>query len=299
MDTPLLTATAASVLECRPVRRALDGLGRLEALDTVAGPLRDAIRAVPLGGARDVLRGTWLGHPLHPALVQVPIGSWTSAAVLDLVPGERRAATGLIALGLLGAGPSAVAGWVDWAEQPPEQQRAGLVHALCNTTAVALYSASLLARLRGGRLRGRLLGWAGLSAATVGGVIGGHLAYRLGVGVNRTEDLPLLVEDGWHWLGTTADLPVGRPVRRELGDVPLVVVREPEGRVRVLAGRCSHLSGPLTEGTLHDGCLTCPWHGSTFRLSDGEVMSGPATSPQPVFDTRTVDGRVQVRLPDA
>jgi nitrite reductase/ring-hydroxylating ferredoxin subunit/uncharacterized membrane protein len=298
MDTPLVTATAAS-LDTHPVRRALDALGRIEGLDALARPLRDAVRAAPLGEARDVLRGTWLGHPLHPTLVQLPIGAWTSAAVLDLVPGERRAATGLIALGLLGAGPSAVAGWVDWAAQPPEQQRTGLVHVASNISAVALYTASLLARLRGRRLRGRLLGWAGLTAVGVGGLIGGHLAYRQAVGANRTEDVPLLAEEGWQWLGGVEDFPVGKPVRRELGDVPLVVVREAEGPVRVLAGRCSHLSGPLAEGTVHDGCLTCPWHGSTFRLSDGEVMQGPATSPQPVFESRVLDGKVQVRGPVA
>lgn len=261
--------------------------------------MRDAVRAAPLGDARDVLRGTWLGHPLHPALVQLPIGCWTSAAVLDLVPGRRRGATGLIALGLLGAVPSIAAGWVDWAEQPPEQQRTGLVHAVCNASAVGLYSASLLARLRGRRARGRMLGWAGWTAVMAGGLIGGHLAYRQGVGVNRNEDLPLLAEDGWRWLGRTEEFPVGEPVLRELGEVPLVVVREAEGAVRVLAGRCGHLSGPLAEGDVHDGCVTCPWHGSTFRLSDGEVMEGPAASPQPVFETKTVDGGIRVRLPES
>ncbi|WP_042364581.1 Rieske (2Fe-2S) protein [Streptacidiphilus neutrinimicus] len=296
MDTPLVTSTA-SALGARPVRRALDALGRIEGLDAVARPLRGAVRAAPLGEARDVLHGTWLGHPLHPALVQFPIGFWTSAAVLDLVPGEHRAATGLVALGLLGAVPSFAAGWVDWAEQPPEQQRTGLVHAAANATGAVLYSASLLARLRGRRVRGRLLGWAGLSAVMVGGVIGGHLAYRQAAGANRTEDVPLLAEEGWQWIGRTDEFPVGKPVRRDLGDVPLVVVRQAEGPPRVLGGRCSHLSGPLAEGTLRDGCLTCPWHGSTFRLSDGEVMSGPATSPQPVFESRTVDGRIQVRRP--
>lgn len=297
MDTPLVTSTAASALGTRPVRRALDALGRLEGLDSVAGPLRKAIRALPLGESRDVLRGTWLGHPLHPALVQVPLGSWTSAAVLDLVPGERRAATGLVALGLLGAVPSIAAGWVDWAEQPPEQQRTGIVHAVCNATAVALYSGSLLARLRGRWARGRLLGWCGLTVASAGGVIGGHLAYRQGVGVNRTEDVTRLAEEGWHWMGRTQEFPVGEPVRRELGDIPLVVVREADGTVRVLAEWCNHLCGPLAEGTVHDGCLICPLHGSTFRLSDGEVIRGPAVSPQPVFESQTVDGRVRVRLP--
>lgn len=161
-----------------PVRAFLDGIEEWRALDTVAGPLRRAVLGLPLGRARDVLRGTpWLGHPLHPALVQVPIGSWTSAAVLDLVPGEERAATGLVALGLAGAIPSAWAGWVDWAELPERRQRVGVVHAATNATGIALYAASLVARLRGHSGKGRALGFAGLTVATVGGILGGHLAF--------------------------------------------------------------------------------------------------------------------------
>ena len=87
-------------------------------------------------------------------------------------------------------------------------------------------------------------------------------------------------------------------LRAMLGEVPVVIVRAGE-RIHALADRCSHLSGPLSEGDLDDGCLTCPWHGSKFRLADGAVVRGPATAPQPVFDTRVRSGVVQVCLPDA
>ena len=80
-----------------------------------------------------------------------------------------------------------------------------------------------------------------------------------------------------------------------IGEVPVVVIRN-AAQVHVLAERCSHLSGPLSEGTLEDGCLTCPWHGSSFRISDGTVARGPATAPQPVFQTRVRDGVIQVCL---
>ena len=83
-----------------------------------------------------------------------------------------------------------------------------------------------------------------------------------------------------------------------LGEVPVLAVRD--GRqVHVLADRCSHMSGPLSDGDLGDGCVTCPWHGSIFRLSDGKVMRGPATAPQPLFETRVTDGMLEVRLPGA
>ncbi|WP_052434279.1 DUF2231 domain-containing protein [Streptacidiphilus melanogenes] len=156
----------------------IDGLERLDRLDPLAERLRPFVRSLPLGAVREGLRGEWLGYSAHPALVQIPIGCWTSAAVLDLVPGERRAATLMVALGFLGALPAELAGWVEWAELPTaEERRAGLVHAAASATATTLYGLSWAARLRGRTGRGRLLGFTGLAVATVGGMIGGHLAH--------------------------------------------------------------------------------------------------------------------------
>ncbi|GAA2410861.1 hypothetical protein GCM10010420_44640 [Streptomyces glaucosporus] len=279
--------------------RVLTAVEKLESthrLDAALGPLRRAVRALPLGGARDVLHGRWLGHAVHPLMVQIPIGSWMSAAVLDLMPGQRRGADTLVGLGLAAAAPAALAGWVDWAELRKPHMRVGLVHAATNITAVGLYTASLSARLRGRRGRGRLLAFAGLTAVSVGGALGGHLSYRQAAAVNHAEHVPAVVEPGWHPVGDIADLPVGKPVRRYLGETPLVVVREPGGTVHALADRCSHMAGPLSQGEVVDGCVRCPWHGSTFRLADGWNVRGPATSPQPVFETRVVDGRVEARL---
>lgn len=95
-----------------------------------------------------------------------------------------------------------------------------------------------------------------------------------------------------------ADLSEGKPVRRMLGEVPVVAVRA-GGAIHVLAGRCSHMSGPLSDAELTDGCLTCPWHGSVFRVADGAVLRGPATAPQPAFDVRENNGAIQVCLPGA
>jgi nitrite reductase/ring-hydroxylating ferredoxin subunit len=94
------------------------------------------------------------------------------------------------------------------------------------------------------------------------------------------------------------DLPDGKPVRLLLGEVPVVALRDAR-QVHVFADRCSHMSGPLADGKLANGCVTCPWHGSVFRLSDGQVVRGPATAPQPVFESRVTDSMLQVRLPGA
>jgi len=280
------------------VLRATDALEHSPALDPVIRPLRRAVHAVPMGGARDVLHGRWLGHPLHPVLVQLPIGSWLSAAVLDLVPGpgNRRAAGLLVGTGLAGALPAAVTGWTDWAEMRPAQARVGLVHALANSAAVGLYGASLSCRLRGHRMRGRAYGYAGLTAVMAGGLLGGHLAYRQSASVNHAESVPAISDGAWHLVGEVGEFAVGEPARRMIGEVPVLVVRGGGGEVHVLADRCSHMAGPLSEGTLIDGCVQCPWHGSVFRLSDGWNISGPATSPQPVYDTRLIDGRIEARL---
>lgn len=279
--------------------RVLSAVDRMEAahqVDPLLRPLRRAVRAVP-DGPREVLHGRWLGHPAHPVLVQFPLGTWTSAAVLDLLPGRRRAAGALVAVGLVAALPAAAAGWSDWAEMRRPQMRVGLVHAAANIAAVSLYAGSLVARLRGRRMRGRTLGFAGLAAVSVGGALGGHLVYRQGAGVNHAEGVPAVVARGWHVLGDVADFPVGEAVRRSVGEVPVLVVREPGGQVWALAERCNHMAGPLSEGQIVEGCVRCPWHGSVFRLADGWNVHGPATSPQPAFDCRIVDGRVEARYP--
>ncbi|CAL9667823.1 Rieske 2Fe-2S domain-containing protein [Streptomyces sp. enrichment culture] len=278
------------------VPRFLDGVERWPRGDAVIDALSRGVRALPLRGGRDLLHGRWLGHPVHPLLVQVPVGSWLSAAVLDLRPGRAREAGSLIAVGLAAAAPAALAGAVDWADLHRRQQRVGLVHALANTAAVGLYAASLACRVKGRTKAGRGLGFLGLTAVATGGVLGGHLAYRQAAGANHAEEVPQVVPAGWHRIGSVAEFPAGRTARRTVDDVPVLVVREADGDFYALAERCSHLAGPLSEGTLEDGCVRCPWHGSVFRLADGWNVQGPATSPQPVFDTRVVDGHLEVRL---
>ena len=275
--------------------RAVDGLERAEKLDGLVGLGQRCARLLRPGRSRDILHGVWLGHPLHPLLAQAPIGLWLSATVLDAWPGGEQASRRLVLLGLAAAAPAALAGTVDWSEQHEQQMRVGTVHAMANGAAAGLYAASLVTRARPAS---RALRLAGLATAGLAGLLGGHISFRLAGGANQAEPVPHLVEPGWHDLMPAVELPDRSPVKRLVGEVPVVVIRD--GRqVHVLAGRCSHLSGPLFEGTLADGCLTCPWHRSVFRVSDGTVMRGPATAPQPVFQARVAGDVIQVCLPDA
>jgi nitrite reductase/ring-hydroxylating ferredoxin subunit len=275
-------------------------LEHVRALDSVAGRLAEAVRRrVPAGPRADALHGVWLGQPVHPALIGLPVGFWTSATVLDFVPGSERASRVLIALGLAGAAPTAAAGLADWSRLHREQQRVGVFHAASTASSSALFAASLLARSAGQQASGRLLALGGLAALTAGTYLGRHMAFPLGAGASHAEPVAHLAPLGWHDLCRIYELPEGRLVRRRLGYLGLVVLRQGSD-VLVLAERCAHLGGPLHQGALVNGaqgpCVTCPWHGSTYRLTDGRVVHGPATARQPAFDARIIEGgMVQVR----
>jgi len=281
--------------------RPFDEINRLERaewLDRPAAAARTVVqRVLRHQGIKDALHGVWLGHPLHPGAAQFALGSFTSAALLDALGGQRSASTRLIAAGLATALPTAVSGWADYAEAHEDQQRVGLVHAATNGTAVALFAAALAARARGSS--GRLASVAGGVIAGVGAVLGGHLGYRQALGANHAEDITHIGPAGWQPLGTIAELPEGEPVRRRAGRVDVVVVRRGAG-VTVLADRCPHLSAPLSDGELveveGEARLVCPWHGSQFRLADGCVVRGPATASVPRFETRTVGQSVETRV---
>jgi nitrite reductase/ring-hydroxylating ferredoxin subunit/uncharacterized membrane protein len=275
-------------LACR-----IERLGVLDgAAESLAGLLS---RAVPAGAVRDVASGTPLGHPAHPMLVAVPIGSFLGAGYLDVVSPRkgRAAARRLIGFGLATAVPSVYAGVSDWMDTDGAERRVGLVHAALNAAALSLYGASWLARGRGRRGVGLAVAGAGLLGA--GGWLGGHLAYALGVGVDTTvfQRFP----DEWTDVAAADDLQPGRPVRVDVDDVPILLLRTGHGLV-ALADRCSHRGGPLDEGDVDGDCITCPWHGSRFDVRDGSVRGGPATRPQPALEIRERDGRIEIQRPD-
>ncbi|GLY07170.1 MULTISPECIES: Rieske 2Fe-2S domain-containing protein [Actinoplanes] len=283
------------------LRQAITRLEQADALDGAGDRIQSVVTAaVRPRRLRDLLHGSPWGHPLHPVLVQVPVGAFLSAAILDLVPGGRRSATTLIAVGTAGVVPAAIAGWVDWSETTRDRRRVGLVHAATNAVATGLYVSSLIARLTGHAGRGRALAYAGLSVAGAGAYLGGHLSYAQGAGISHAAPEVALVPESWTVVSSLASLPDGKTAVRKAGGVPVLLHRRGD-QVTALIERCSHEAGPLGEGEIEgtgaDACVVCPWHGSTFRLADGAVVHGPAGNAQPVLPVRVRDGAVEVRRP--
>lgn len=277
-------------------QRIVRRIDAIESLDRMARPLAaQAKRATRPTSVKNALSGTWLGHPLHPMLTDLPIGAWVMAALLDVTGGRGgvRAARRLVGAGVLASLPTAAAGWSDWSDTYGADQRVGLVHAVGNVIAVSLQIGSYLGRRRGHRALGVALSSAALGAVTLTGYLGGHLSYVRGIGVNHTAFEEPVTE--WVDVASLEDLaPDGQPSRVAAKGIPVMLVRRDED-VLALSATCVHAGGPLDEGKMLDGSVQCPWHGSVFRLSDGKVLRGPAFVAQPIWQARIEGGRVQVR----
>jgi nitrite reductase/ring-hydroxylating ferredoxin subunit/uncharacterized membrane protein len=264
-----------------------DVLDRIaEPVSSAAGRVRDPRWLV------DLLSGTPIGHPVHPLLVTVPIGSWTSAMVLDCFR-QPEAARTLIGFGAVGALPAALSGLNDWRDTTGAERRVGIVHATLNSTALTLYVASWLARRRGRHGLGVALSIPPTMLVATAGWLGGHLSYARGVGVDTTAFQGGSEE--WVDALSAADVQSGMLSVVDVAGVPVFVTRTTGGTLVAYADRCTHRGGPLHEGELVDGCVRCPWHGSEFSLEDGSVRHGPATRPQPSYDIRVADDRILVR----
>lgn len=287
------------------LERAVGVVERWQLLDAPSYQVEHAISLTFLLAGRqarrlqDVLHGVWFGHPLHPALVTVPLGAWSAALLLDGAdatgrggPGAGRAARTVVQVGVAGAVASAVTGLTDWQHAHDEGRRVGLVHGAMNSTALACYVWSLADRSKGRAARARASAVAGYAITLTSAYLGGVLTYRYRLGTDHADRsneprrfIPVIAE---------ADLVDGKPVAVDADGVPVVLVPA-DGTVHAVGGSCPHQGAPLGEGWLHRGELVCPWHGSRFHLDTGEPVQGPSTAPLPCYETRTRDGRVEVR----
>jgi len=260
-------------------------------------------RAVSAPPVHDLLDGVWLGAPLHPPLTDVPIGAWTTALLLDtgsVLSGDRDlgvAADRALAVGTLAAVPTAVTGLNDLRDLTGQSRRIAMVHAVANVVGLSLTTASLVYRHTGRRGLARGLSGLGYATSSVAAHLGGELSFGLGIRVNRTmgEVAPrafvAVLDEG--------ELR-GEELRRvDVDGVPVLVARDRAGEVCALANTCTHLGGPLADGSREGDTVACPWHGSRFDLRSGAVVEGPAVFEQPRFETRVRDGKIEIGFPGA
>jgi nitrite reductase/ring-hydroxylating ferredoxin subunit/uncharacterized membrane protein len=278
----------------------LDQLGWLrdlsDRLTAVLGPVRerhqDNLAVELLHGGR------WAGHPLHPALSDLPIGLWAGVIVLDAMdrdPAPRRgidAAGKLSAAGILAAGAAVLTGLNDWAVSNDQDRRVGLFHGLLNTAGLGLQGASLGTRVAGHRDTARVLAAASFTVTAAAGYLGGHLVFTKGVMVSRVAWAA--GPRRWTRALQEADLPDDSPTAVEAEGRQIMLYRH-SGHLYAIDNICSHAGGLLSRGPVADLSVTCPLHGSRFALSDGCVSRGPASQPQPVLPTRIRNGWIKVR----
>jgi len=289
-------------------RQLGDLTGDQTAIDPAADFMQGALaRAFTAGGTtgqhvKNMLHGTRLGHPLHPALVSLPIGAWSLAVTLDAMSARgaplavAKTANTAIAFGNLSAMAAAAAGLADWGSTDRRPRRIGLVHGALNSTALLLFTWSWLCRRAdGNRPTARWTARAGYGFAMVSALLGGDLVFGHRIGVNHAadEDLQALPKEYVPVL-EEAGLAEGTPRKVDAAGVPVLLVRR-AGRIFAIGETCSHLGGPLAEGELTEGSVICPWHASRFALEDGRVIDGPATFPVPCFETRVRDGQIELR----
>ena len=269
---------------------------------SVAGKVvsRPVAKLVGTGPMKDLLSGTWLGHPAHPLLTDVPIGAWTSALLLDLMglfggagAASRRGADTLVAVGVVAALPTTASGLSDLSDEVEDSILAvGAAHAICNVAAVGLFTASYAARLRRKRARGIALSVLGTGVLAASGFLGGHLSYRKGLGVDHNVfEEPI---GDWTAVLDASELADGDPQQVTVAGNDVLLYRA-KSAVYALANRCSHRGGPLHEGKIEGQEIVCPWHSSRFRMQDGSVVQGPAVAPQACYETRVHEGKIEIR----
>lgn len=273
-------------------------------LDSVGEPLQETIVSLFAGGGKtgkqvkNLLNGTWFGHPAHPALTDVPIGAWTTTLVLDILAaacGDEaldRAADITLAIGLAGAAGAALTGFTDWSDTYGKERSVGLLHGVLMVATVATNSVSLGARLAGARGAGVALSGVGYALLLGGAYLGGEEVAGIGYGVNHTAFQP--GPGDYTAVLAEAELQPDTLTRAEAAGIPVLLAKV-SGQVCALHNTCTHAGCSLAEGRLVGTSVVCSCHGSQFDLRDGTVINGPATMPEPRFDVRVQNGMIEVK----
>ncbi|MBD5634388.1 MAG: Rieske (2Fe-2S) protein, partial [Candidatus Eremiobacteraeota bacterium] len=262
-------------------RRPTDRIAKLPWLAKISDFAQPIVRKLLESSGtpvRNALHGTWLGHPLHPLLTDVPVGAWTVTAAFDTLElfGYRELTGGAdaaLGLGFAGALAAAVTGYADWSDTAGEPKTLGTAHAMLNAGATVAYGASLVVRRVADRKLGIALGMAGYGLMSAAAYLGGELSMGMQIGAKHTA-IPIFPATEFTPVFDEAKLESGRMVRADFGGIPLVLFRSVEGSITAIGAACTHRGAPLDEGTLEGDCVRCPWHGSLFAFEDGRVLEG-------------------------
>jgi nitrite reductase/ring-hydroxylating ferredoxin subunit/uncharacterized membrane protein len=278
-------------------------------IDRISDALQTGVKLVigsnrkPPRRFKSLLNGTWLGHPLHPAITDVPIGAWLLAALFDIIwlvsptasSWAARGAEAAVLIGILAAIGAAITGLTDWSDSYGAERTVGLYHAGLNSLALILYIVSFVLRLgvsTGASVAAAVVGFIAIVLVLAAAYLGGDMVFGKGAGVNHTawpegshEFVPVL---------PLAEMPDNALRRVEVAGVPVVVLKLGVN-FAAIAATCTHAGGPLDEGELQADVVQCPWHGSRFRLRDGKALTGPATSSQPRYDVLVRNGTIYLR----
>lgn len=253
---------------------------------------------------KTLLNGTWLGHPLHPVITDVAVGGIVLAVVANLawlifpqtLPWAPRAAELTLIAGAIGMIGSFFTGWTDWSDTYGKERSVGLLHGSLNTLALIAAIVGVVLQLQnaaGTSTPAAILSFVSAGLITLAAYFGGDLVFKFGTNVNHTAWEH--GADDFVSIGPLSDIADQKLTRVMVDGVPVVLLRNGD-TVAAIAATCTHAGGPLDEGTLHpNGVVQCPWHGSRFRMSNGKVVDGPATVPEPVYLVQIRDGVVALK----
>ncbi len=270
--------------------RALDRI--IDAQARWAKPLGDWLHGIVAAifgrilPVRDFLAGTWLGHPLHALLTDVPIGALTLVIVLDLA-GQPIGADIALVIGLLAMFAAALAGYADYSTTDGRARIRATVHSSIMVVSLVVYLISLAIRATGpaNRTVPVVLSIVAYLILAAGAFVGGDVVYVLGNMVDR---------HAWRSSGTkwqrldVTEIAEGTLVKANAGAQALVLVRT-GSTILAMHEVCAHAGGPLSEGKIVDGCIECPWHGSRFEIGTGRRRRGPTVYDQPTYEVRPAE----------
>ena len=250
----------------------------------------------PIRPVQNFLNGTWLGHPVHSVVTDVPVGALTVSIVADVI-GQHLVADVSMVLGVLAMVAAAVTGLADYTEVDGTARNRATVHGTLMVVTLVLYTISLLIRAGNppDRLVAIVVAVIGYLLLALAAAIGGDLVYLIGTHVNRHAWRGA----GAKWikleLGDLPDIPEGGPTKLRAGINELAVIRNGD-QVLAVHAQCAHAGGPLADGSLVGDAIECPWHGSRYRMANGHVVRGPSMYDQPAYDVRRAEGgRWEVR----